>query len=253
MDLYRQEGANIFKRSFWKGVASPGGFADELYPATGLEAVLLKYFAEGTLGEALNPVLIPSYEIEMRRPVFFKSWKPQHAGLLLREVARATSAAPTYFEPATIVSSALQQDLDPDTAGHNTFRFIDGGIFINSPALSAYVEARKLWPEETDIRILSLGTGELTRPIPFDDAKDWGKVGWMLPAMGCMFDGVSKAVDYQLKNFPGLQYVRIQGSLSHCSDDMDNASQGNLVNLANLATDLIAGHAAQLAQVAQWT
>jgi hypothetical protein len=251
VDLYRQNGGTIFSRSLWRGVASIGGLVEETYPASGLESVLLEFFAESTLGASLTKVLVPSYEMELREPYFFKSWKPNHAGLPIRLVSRATSAAPTYFEPATIVSAGVQADLVPDDPSHDTFRFIDGGVYINSPALSAYAEARRLWPEE-EIRVLSLGTGELTRPIPYAEAKDWGKLEWMLPAMNCMFDGVSKAVDYQMRAFPDTRYLRIQGSLEHCSDDMDNTTNGNLANLTALANALIERHAVDLEAVANW-
>jgi|GEM_PF-3111292 len=59
-----------------------------------------------------------------------------------------------------------------------------GGIRGIIPAVSAYVEAKKLFPND-EIKLLSLGTGELVRAIPFNQAKDWGKVGWALPVMSC--------------------------------------------------------------------
>jgi uncharacterized protein len=46
----------------------------------------------------------------------------------MKHAARATSAAPTYFEPS----------LTP--IGGATKALIDGGIFINSPSVSAYAE-----------------------------------------------------------------------------------------------------------------
>jgi len=34
---------------------------------------------------------------------------------------------------------------------------IDGGVFINNPAVPAYVEAKKLYPDE-EIKLLSIDT-----------------------------------------------------------------------------------------------
>jgi patatin-like phospholipase/acyl hydrolase len=55
------------------------------------------------IGEALTEILIPSYDIELRRPYFFKRTKaiktPECHNFPMKKVARATSAAPTYFEP----------------------------------------------------------------------------------------------------------------------------------------------------------
>jgi len=84
--------------------------------------------------------------------VFFKSWRDRFENVRALEACRATSAAPTYFEPAHV-------DLD---GGVRTL--VDGGVFINSPAVSAYAEAIKLFPGE-DFQLLSLGTGELTRTL----------------------------------------------------------------------------------------
>jgi len=50
----------------------------------------------------------------------------------VKDVCRATSAAPTYFEPAQINSFYNQQ-----------YTLIDGGVYANNPALCAYAEARK--------------------------------------------------------------------------------------------------------------
>ena len=51
---------------------------------------------------------------------------------LLKDICRATSAAPTYFKPASIKSQF-----------GNKMALIDGGVFANNPALCAYIEAMK--------------------------------------------------------------------------------------------------------------
>ena len=226
VDIYHERGRDIFFRSLWKGVSSVGGFMDEKYPHEGVESVLEEYFGNEPLGAALNNVMITSYDIQNREPLFFKSWKTSHHNIEMRHVARATSAAPTYFEPALIpVCGSLKA-------------LVDGGIFINNPAVSVYAEALRLFPGE-EIRVVSLGTGELVRPIAFEEAKDWGKAGWMLPALDCMFDGVSNAADYQMKQLLGDNYVRLQTTLSDASDDMDNVTRGNIRMLVEESRRLI--------------
>ena len=112
--------------------------------------------------------MVTSYDIQNRRTVFIKSWHADHAlALRCSEAARATSAAPTYFEPANLQWADENRTL------------IDGGVYMNSPAVSAYAEARKLFPDEP-IAMLSLGTGELTRPIPYEEARTWGSASWVL-------------------------------------------------------------------------
>jgi len=54
-----------------------------------------------------------------------------------------------------------------------------------------------------------------------------------------MFDGVSKAADHQMRLFLGERYCRLQARLDYASDDMDDASKGNIRNLKRTARELI--------------
>ena len=87
--------------------------------------------------------------------------------------------------------------------------------------------------------MLSLGTGELTRPIPYHQEKRWGSSLWVASLMDCMFDGTSKAADYQMRLFLGKDYQRLQIPLVYANDDMDDASKGNIRNLKQTARELI--------------
>ena len=129
---------------------------------------------------------------------------------------------------------------------------VDGGIFINNPAMSAYAEARRIFPDDPDIFVLSLGTGELVRPILYQEAKHWGKVEWVLPLLNCMFDGMADAVDYQLNNLlEPAHYFRLQHNLSYAADDLDNASQGNVCLLQQEAARLIQKHQLDLEKICE--
>jgi len=226
-ELYSKRGKEIFQRSLWKGITSVGGILDEKYTHDGLDKVLEEYFGNEPLGAALADVLITSYDIQNREPHFFKSWREEWQAVEMRYVARATSAAPTFFEPALIPVNGSMRAL------------IDGGVFINNPVVSAYSECRRLEPDENNLFIVSLGTGELIRPIQYAEAKDWGKAEWVVPLLNCMFDGVSDAANYQMKHILGDSFVRLQTSLSEASDDMDDATNGNIVNLKSEAKRLI--------------
>ncbi|PWE01347.1 patatin-like phospholipase family protein [Marinilabilia rubra] len=236
-EVYEKRGKDIFSRSLWKGISSVGGITDELYSEKGLEKVLDDYFSDEPLGACLTNTLITTYDIQNREPLFLKSWKDEHRAVLMKHAARATSAAPTYFEPALV------------PIGSATRALVDGGIFINSPSVSAYVEAKKIFPDESEFLLLSLGTGELVRPIGYAEAKDWGKAGWMLPLLSCMFDGVSDAANYQMKVLLGSNYYRLQTTLSLGSDDMDDATEGNLENLRSEARKLIRTHRSEIDEI----
>jgi patatin-like phospholipase/acyl hydrolase len=231
VDLYVQRGTDIFSRSLWQGVSSVAGVTEEKYPVEPLEAILQEYLGDALLEQALTRVLVSSYEIETRSPFFFKSWEDETKFLLMRQAARATSAAPTYFQPALML------------LGDKRLALIDGGVFVNNPAMSAYAEARRLFPDERDFLIVSLGTGQLTRPIHYEEARDWGKVQWALPILNVVFDGVSSAVDYQLRQVLGDNFIRFQTTLDTANDDMDDASPANLAALKIEAERIIQAQA----------
>ena len=231
--LYGVHGGEIFEQSLWRKLRSVGGIFEEAYSHKALETVLNTYFEGHTLADCGVPTMVTSYDIQNRRTVFFKSWHEEHDQLLCSEAARATSAAPTYFEPTMLEWAEESGTL------------IDGGIFMNSPSVSAYAEARKLFPDEP-IAMLSLGTGELTRPIPYEEARTWGSALWVMSLLDCMFDGVSKAADHQMRLFLGDHYLRLQTPLHYASDDMDDASRGNIRNLKQTAQELIEREAGAL-------
>jgi patatin-like phospholipase/acyl hydrolase len=223
----------------WHRLRSGWGLAEEKYLPKGIEEVAKRYFEEVHLADALTEVLVTAYEIERRGPWFFKR---RHArdenregdNFLMRDVARATSAAPTYFEP-------LQLTWGP----HGERAFIDGGVHSNNPAMCAYVEARKIYPEKNDFLVVSLGTGEPTREMPYEEVKGWGLALWAQPILNVVFDGVSDTVDYQLGELLSTEerdarrYYRFQTVLDIGKDEMDDASATNIRALKEKAKKMI--------------
>lgn len=78
---------------------------------------------------------------------------------------------------------------------------------------------------------------------------DCTQAGWLAPLLGCMFDGAADAANYQMKMFPGNQYVHMQTSLAVVSDDMDNATVGNVENLKTEAGKLLQTHKEEMGAV----
>lgn len=247
VDLYRRRGKEIFGSSFWHGFGSIGGMVDEKYEAKYLERILKDYLGTQKLSNIDQDLLVTTYNIKTRKPFFFKSWKArgeklrteetaQDRDFLLRDVARATSAAPTYFEPARVKNVKGKY-----------FPLIDGGVFANNPAMCALSSARVLYPNKSRYLIVSLGTGETQREIPYREAKDWGLIGWARPVLYIFCDGMSDAVDYQLgQELLPRDYFRFQVDLgqdpddeSAPNDDMDDARPENIEKLEAVAHKLI--------------
>jgi len=246
-DFFITDGPTIFSRSLLRTIKTVDGLLEEKYSVSGLEAALQRNLGEALLAEALGDVLITSYDIQSHEPFFFKSSqarKEPERNYPMRVVARATSAAPTYFEPEHAIPHVARSGEPSDYA------LVDGGTFANNPALCAYAEAMRDHPG-ADILVVSLGTGRLTETIPFRKAKHWGLVEWARPLLGVIMDGTSAAVDYQLDQLleRNVRHFRFQTELKGVSDSLDDASAANIEGLVRLARGLIKDSAPQLAAV----
>jgi patatin-like phospholipase/acyl hydrolase len=254
VDLYMDRGDEIFDISIWQKIKSVGGLTDEKYSAKELEKALEYYLGDLKLSQLLKPCLITSYDIRNRKSHFFTQHDAtdDKVDYYVKDVARATSAAPTYFEVAKVVNLA-----------NTPIPLVDGGLFANNPTLCAYAEARNIKfgtsrnkPTAKDMFILSVGTGSVEKPYYYQNAKDWGMVEWIKPVIDIMMSGVSETVDYQLKQiFKAVdktdQYVRFEPSLGAANSEMDDASIENLHALKDAGESFAAAEKKKIEAVAK--
>jgi hypothetical protein len=227
--LYVEEGPRIFDRSLLKRLTSLGGYIDERYESEGLVRALERYLGDTPMTAATVALLLTAYDTE-RRGIHFLRSEGEGSGATMVQAAHATSAAPTYFEPLRLGDATL----------------IDGGVFAVNPSLCAYAEVGG----RLDL-LLSLGTGEHTRPLEYDDVEDWGRIEWARPLIAVVFDGGQDAVDFQLRALLADRYVRLQTRLDEASDDLDDASEANLTALRREAERLIAARDAEIDDVCE--
>ncbi len=208
--MYTERGREIFSKD-WK----PTMFRPK-YAATGIDQVLTDVFGHALYSSAKTKLLIPAWNIQTHAPEHFKSW--QCGEETFGEIARRTSAAPTFF---------------PAAAG----RWIDGGVCgLNNPAMNCVTEARLLWPGE-ELLMLSLGTGykpEANGPV------DGGWAEWLGPLLDILMSGPGSAADYEASAALGeANYLRIQGELPfNCAAAMDDASAYNVQSLTGFGQTL---------------
>ena len=200
-ELYEDKGREIFQQTLWRKLSTMAGYLDTEYGHNFLEGILDEYLGGATMSESLTRSLVTSYDIGNREPFIFRSWEERLRDIQMRDAGRATSAAPTYFEPAVL------------TIEGNEHTLIDGGVFLNNPALSSYLEAVKIFPDADEFVLVSLGTGENTRPITFEEARSWGKIEWAVPIFEVIFDGLNDAIDYHLTQILGRNYYRLQNKV----------------------------------------
>ncbi len=230
-ELYEHFGDEVFPgaaerlwsrltRTFTQGLSAPR------YSPKGLERVLKRVFGERTLADVSPRAMAIAYDTITRNPMFFKSYKPQHADIPLWEVCRAATAAPTYF-PAHLA-----------TIERRRRALIDGGVVANNPTACAIAEAVRLNNDASlkDIVLLSVGTGQTTRPISEREATTWGALEWAIPIIDVLFDGSADSVDYIASQILGNgYYFRLQAPLLRGYDDFDNVDRTNLLALRHTA------------------
>ncbi|KAK3935635.1 acyl transferase/acyl hydrolase/lysophospholipase [Diplogelasinospora grovesii] len=88
------------------------------------------------------------------------------------EASRATSAAPTYFDPISIGDEGEQET------------FVDGGLGYNNPIEQVLDEARRVFPGRKVACVVSIGTG-LARVITFPDSLKTNPLK-LINALKCM-------------------------------------------------------------------
>jgi patatin-like phospholipase/acyl hydrolase len=275
IDFYIANGPHIFATNIWHQIC--GSVADAFgprYPAKQLESALWTYFGDTRLSQALTPTLIPSYDLrgvvvhpngtvdlnQGGQPVFFSSEKakadPAHFDFFMKHIARATSAAPSYFAPARIQPAI----------GGDWMEMVDGGVFANNPAMCAYTEALKILKpnpkdkDAMDISVISIGTGELTLKMDLNAAESFGELQWIKPTLDVMMSGASKTVDHQLQTVlpyaedgacnPDARYFRLQFPLTQEHSEMSDASDANMEALHALAQDYVLKNAQTMQAIA---
>ena len=71
----------------------------------------------------------------------------------------------------------------------------------------------------------------------------------MLPVLDCVFDGMSKAADYQMRLFLGERYQRFQITLENATDELDDTTPENIRALFEAASTLIDREGVRLNQL----
>ncbi len=272
LKLYVEHGKHIFSRRkndllSWMGSIIEKGIFDKIFDIEQFENLLKEQFGESRLKDSLTDVLVTTYEPQKEKPFLFSSRLAKvnpEEDYLLREIARSTSAAPTFFKPAKVEYENKQM------------AFVDGGVFANNPSILAYSEAKALWkqktktttvpipdkldrnsktfeavvtPDDLDLPffMLSIGCGHCPAKIDLSDAGDWRTKDWIKPLLSSVFmQSVSESTDYTMQYLMPpfedgtLRYIRLKEiELSPENSEMDNASDDNIKELCAIADEYV--------------
>ncbi len=183
VEVYLKLGPEVFGRTRWQRLLRLGRqLFFTKHPSGPFEEFLAEQFGQRRLGDSHKRLVIPSFDLDEADIYLFKT---AHQKRFARDykvpawkVARATSAAPAYFQTCRAVDGA---------------RLIDGGMWANNPTLVGIIEAMKyLRIERKSISVLSVGTSYEVgaHGKRLDHA---GLIPWAKPAVETMFAGQSRA------------------------------------------------------------
>lgn len=203
------------------------------------------------LKDCKTDVCIPIYDLIRGNPSVLKT---QYHPRFIRDfhipayqVAMATSAAPTYFNPYTSSYHEIQGSVKDFS------NKVDGGMMANNPTLVAFIEAIKAFKVEMkDLEILSIGTGSRN----FTEGKSrkhWGLYYWMKKnnrkrlielfmqsqsqLVANYISLLHVGIDKEEKENPNFVYDRIDTELTGDNNiEMDESNPRLIKNFAELAS-----------------
>jgi predicted acylesterase/phospholipase RssA len=290
--LYLKKAAEIFHKPWyrfgWEWLASAK------YDGQGLRETLKAHFSteddrelrfispDPHMGETFDPrkhdlrkpTMVCVYDVECRRPRFFKSWRSEFQHLKVWEVCLASCSEPTYFPPVML---KIAKDSPVETP------LVGGGVVANNPVAPALAEAIRinrdmnLWlksnPDVPDLvghaaikredfdyteylewviegqrkrlsledlpkLVASFGTGKQT--IPLDENKLGSIFSWIRGRriIGVFMDASQDIMSYVVHKIMGKDaFFRFNPELPGKFLKMDNPEKPNLRGLYSYACD----------------
>jgi patatin-like phospholipase/acyl hydrolase len=177
-----------------------------------------------TIFDVKKSLLVTSYDPQYKKPIFFRNYFDNTYNYRLVDICNSTSAAPTYFPAASVLNLTTNE----------TKWFVDGGLCANNPVNMAYLDMKRLYPDEK-IKVLSVGTGIYKSNYGPSD-KNIGGVEWLVydNIISILLDGNQVMSHLCAKNNAeenGDEYLRINDFITIASTKMDDTSDTNYENM----------------------
>lgn len=201
-DMFGDLANRVFRKRWYTPIKVWG----PKYGARPIEKILQRIFEDTPLRELSLPVIIPTLDFTNNKPKVWDNLKGNVDGWQrVWEVARMTSAAPTYFPPFK---------------GH-----IDGGLLANVPVLETItaLHHKKGW-QYRDMDVLVIGTGrKALRSHPQEEIGKWGGLKWLSPLLSYLTYANEQSSEFLAKQM-GLGSLQFLNPVKLRSDwSMDDA------------------------------
>ena len=236
-DILANESEEVFPRHFIEDLPFKRlGLAKVRYGGDSLEEFITSLIGDETLlTSALCRLLVPAVDLQRHRLKLFDSARVG-SPYLMKDVALATTAAPSYFNPHVIeVGNGIQA----------TSTYVDGSAAANNPsALAVAAEAEQIL--QAGLTLVSLGTGKVPDHQP-KDFRGSGLIDWRYELAPLVINSSSDATfriieklvaaaQTQATSARPIRQFRIDPKLSH-EVELDDASEKAVQTLVNAYKD----------------
>lgn len=279
LNIYHKYGEEIFPPISFRKIFTLNGFLGARYSASGIQKVATQYFNDGLISSSITKVGIIGNNIDPDIPYMFYS-DDVNTDWYMHDVAKATSAAPTYL-PATAIHPLRKtlRGLVPDDVRY----FVDGGISgMNNPSTRAYADISDMIYQEINnelkiesdikrevitsylcknVRFISLGTGLVETHQSYSSMRNAGILNWISPLINLTLGMPSQSNDQQMRTFlppykddndqTVTRYWRLNPRIDKSLEAMDNVSLENRTALENCAKQYVHDNQSAITQIAQ--
>lgn len=223
VEFYFTKGPRIFQKiPLWTSLRN---LLFAKYSGETIETVFQeeKCFGGKLLGESRKRLVIPSYNIDTNDVYIFKTAHHERFKTDYKvpawKIARATSAAPTFF---------------PISNNIDSIRLVDGGVWANNPAMVGLFEAIAVLDVPlTDVRILSVGTTEELKQSPRILSKFGGWPFWANTAVELIMQAQSVSISAQLKLLLKDNFIRVNPKVPAGLFGLDKMNMNELFAFAS--------------------
>ena len=159
--LYRDFKGNV-KNFFIRNIFNIINPFSPKYDEKGIESSLKKILPQ-KVSSCQRKFVVPSFNFKNISPIIFHNFQNYYSHMELWKIARATSAAPTFFVP-------YSQNI-----------LIDGGILQNLPIITtASIICKFLNKKPSDLDVFAIGTGYVDKDMKktLNQVKKFSKIQW---------------------------------------------------------------------------
>ncbi len=217
--IFQEKSASTLRRALF------GALYDTDHLSKAIDAALGPH-ASTRLSNLSHGLLVPAIDWSKGCVHIFMSayfGKAHASDATLKEVCLATSAAPTYFEPAQVNGAPM----------------LDGGLAANNPDVLAVLEILRRFPDVLHrVEILSIGTAGFEAHRAPSKAGRSG-LGWAPDLPTFMIDVQERTAAAQAKSLLGPRYLRVNhpGEPQAAFTQLDAATPGAREALMRAADD----------------